>query len=158
MTKHVFCRDRTMLAATHFCHNKIMFVTAKYFVMFKNTCLLWQKFCHDKHTFVATKVSLLQQNFCHDKIMFLWQIFVATKLLSWQRYVCHDEHTFVTAKDMFCHDKRVCHNKHVFTTKVLAQQKLYLWQFLPMILCMVQKKMHGDWEYINTTWWLYKCV
>ena len=41
-----------------------------------NAFLLWQIFCHDKHTFVATKMCLSQQNFCRD---------ILTKLLSWQK-------------------------------------------------------------------------
>ena len=43
-TKHVFCRDKSMLVATkqdNFCRDKRHFVR--------------QKFCPDKHTFVATK-------------------------------------------------------------------------------------------------------
>ena len=71
--KHVFCHDKSMLAATK--------------LLSWQNCLSWQKFCcntnicHDKHVFVATSILLLrqktcfvmtnaclsQQNFCHDK-------------------------------------------------------------------------------------------
>ena len=66
--------------------------------------LSWQNFCCDKLTFAATNTCLLWQN---------------TRLLSWQKYACHD---------------RTVRDKHMFVmTKVLWQQKWYLWQLLPMI-------------------------
>ena len=65
--KYHFCCDNVFVATNmclwqqymsccvkqNFCHDKIMFVTTKYF-------LSQQNFCHDKHVFIATK-------FCHDK-------------------------------------------------------------------------------------------
>ena len=92
------------------------------------SCLLWQKFCHDKHMFVAKNTNLLsQQNY-----VLSWQnIFVtANTCLSWQKF-CHNKHTFVVTKDVFgatsfvttkicllwqayfCHNKRhVCCDKN----------------------------------------------
>ena len=73
-------------------------------------CLLGQRFCHDKHTFVATK-----DVFCRDK-----HVFVTTKVsLSWQN---------------FCSDKLLSQqNTSYVMTKLLLWQKWYLWQLLPMI-------------------------
>ena len=76
-------------------------------------------------------------------------MFVTTKhvFLSRQEDACHNK-TFVTTKSMlmfvatkyFCCNKHkqtfylFCHDKHVFVmTKLLSQQKLYLWQLPPMI-------------------------
>ena len=42
------------------------------------------------------------------------QIFVATKVLSQQKYVCLNKHTFVMTKDVFYR------NKHMFVTRVLS--------------------------------------
>ena len=49
-----------------------------------------QNFCHTKIVFVVTKVSLSRQNFWCDKIMFVVtkDVFVMTKLLSWQNDTC----------------------------------------------------------------------
>ena len=58
-TKHVLCRDKSMLAATKPLWRQ-------------NSCLSWQKFCRDKHTFVATK----------DFFVATKDFFVATKLVS----------------------------------------------------------------------------
>ena len=134
MTKHVFCCDKSMLVATtknvmtkwcllqqNFCHNKYLL---------RQTCVCHNKFCHDKHVFVATKVCLSWQTFCCDKIML-----VATN-------ICHDktfvatifvvkkncEKTFDTRSTLLSWQTHVCCKKHVFvTTKLLSQQKLYLW-------------------------------
>ena len=61
-TKHVFCRNRSMLVVkkllsqqTYFCHDKTFVAT---------------NICHDKH-FVATKVLLRQAYFCCNKHMFV---------------------------------------------------------------------------------------
>ena len=65
--------------------------------------------------FVATKLCLSQQ------------IFVATKVLSRQKYVCRDKRfvapQVLSRQAYFCHDKR----------RVLSRQKWYLWQLPPMI-------------------------
>ena len=86
----------------------------------------WQTHvCHNKTclsqlntSFVTTKVCLLQQNFCCDKFMF-----VATKVLLRQAYFCRDK------RRALLWQTRVC---MVVMTKVLSQQKWYLWQLPPM--------------------------
>ena len=100
--KYHFCRNKTrpLSQQKYACCDKT-FVTRKT----KTKILMSQQayFCHDKRcvllqqTCVMTKVSLSQQNFLATKFCLSWQIFVATKN--------HDKHTFVTRKDMFCHDK-----------------------------------------------------
>ena len=75
-TKLYFCRSKTFVMTNisrdkHACHDKTFVAT--------NTCLLRQKFCHDKHTFVATK-----DVFCLDKRMFAatnYKTFVPTKII-----------------------------------------------------------------------------
>ena len=75
-TKLYFCRNETFVMTNisrdkHACHDKTFVAT--------NTCLLRQKFCHDKHIFVATK-----DLFCLDKHMFLatnYKTFVPTKMI-----------------------------------------------------------------------------
>ena len=111
------------LPQVSFCHDKSFVVT--------NTC------CHDKHVFVAikyicrSKIILARRNFFLWENILLWQNYVCcNKYLSWQKYVCHNKHTFVVTKDMFCCNKHVCHD---CLTKLLLQQKWYLWQLLPMI-------------------------
>ena len=64
MTKHVFCRDKSMLVLTKVLLQQQNIVTA-------NVILLRQKFCCSKHTFVMTK-----DVFCHDK-----HVFVVTKMM-----------------------------------------------------------------------------
>ena len=55
-------------------------------------------------------------------------MFVATKLLSQQTYFYYDKRCVLSRQTHFCHDK------HFFVmTKLLSQQKWYLWQFPPMI-------------------------
>ena len=65
---------------------------------YKTRLLSRQKYAwHDK-SFVATKY------FCRNKT------FVATgcdKYLFQQKYVCRDKHTFVAAKDVFCHENKI---------------------------------------------------
>ena len=109
--------------------------------------LSWQKFCCNKHAFVTTK-----DVFCHNKrVCHSKSKLVVTKLLLQQNYFCHDEKNCLSFQSfvmtsIFCHDKRcvlsrqthVCLNKHVFVvTKVLSQQKFYLWQLLPTIVTSV---------------------
>ena len=80
------------------------------FFHYKTHLLLRQKYaCRDK-TFVVTELCLSWQN-----------IFVATKLLSWQIFFCN--------KHMFCRNK-----SFVVVPKVLLRQKWYLWQLLPTIV------------------------
>ena len=92
-TKHVFCRDKSMLVATtlclsrqNVCRNKYLSRQTRLFVktiplsqenyVCRDKHLSWHKFCHDKHDFVATK-----DVFCRDK-----HVFVVTKVLSWQKW------------------------------------------------------------------------
>ena len=56
----VFCRDKSMLAATIFCRDKSMFAAAEYFSRDTHTCLSRQRFCRDKHTFSRQKWYLWQ--------------------------------------------------------------------------------------------------
>ena len=66
------------------CHNRNLVVTIKKNKKTVTTKVFkksQQKFCCNKHTFVATKVSLSRQSFCHTKLL-LGQIFVGTKVLS----------------------------------------------------------------------------
>ena len=63
------CRVKTFVTTELCLSQQNIFVATK--------LLLWQNFCHDKHTFVITK-----DMFCHDKHMF-----VVTKIsLSWQNF------------------------------------------------------------------------
>ena len=89
-TKHVYCRDKSMLAATKLClSQQACFCRDKYLSRQKyvcDTCLSRQIFlvtkvclsrqkylsrpkyvCRDKHTFVATSIILSGQNICHDR-------------------------------------------------------------------------------------------
>ena len=106
MTKHSFCCDKSMLAATkhltqqkRVCHEKT-FVSANIcrdkhtFVMTSILVTTKDVFCHNKHTFVVTKVSLSQQTF-----------------LSRQNHACCDK-TFLATK-------YVCHNKSFVVTSIL---------------------------------------
>ena len=126
----------------HFCHDK-SFVTTKICLPQQKFChdkifLSWQtqKFCHDKHTFVVTK-----DEFCHDEHMFIatniflsWQsfgcdkiMFAETKLLSWQN-MC-----FVMTNMCFVMTNMCLSQQN------LLQQKLCLWQLLPMIHLFINK-------------------
>ena len=81
MTKHVFCRDKSMLVTTHFCCDKYLsqqqfLLRQKYFVV-TNINFLLRKFCCGNLTFVTTK-----DVFCHDKRMFVaTEVLFATKMI-----------------------------------------------------------------------------
>ena len=152
--KYHFCRGRNLSQQTRVCRNKTSFVTIK-------VCLLWQKFgrennCRDK--IFLSRQNLSQQIFVVTNIILLWQtcvhMLVETKLLSWQTCVCcdkscvatdiilswqkfcHSKHNFVVTKDMFCCDK------HMFVmTKDLSQQRWYLWQLPPVIVCDLDRSL-----------------
>ena len=111
--KHIFCHDKSMLAATkhvsshtfvltNICRDKHNFV-AKSLLLSQQMCLLRQN-----TFFVATKVCLSQQNFCCDGQVLLLlrqKYFVATsKILSRQKF-WRGKHTFVVTKDLFWSDK-----------------------------------------------------
>ena len=109
-TNHVFCRDKSMLAATkllshhnYICHDKIC-LSRQIFSrehVFVATNILWSR---QKTCFVATKHLFVPTKLCLSR-----QIFVATKVLSRQNI-------FVATKDVFCPDKH------------MSRQKWYLWQ------------------------------
>ena len=121
VTKHIlswqkyafasFCHDKSFVT-TNICSNKHNFVTTK---------LLSRQahFCRDKHVFVATK-----HIFCHNKSMLVTtklvttntclvsrQIFVATKVWSWQKMFVSRNKSFVVAASIVLRlrlTKRVC--------------------------------------------------
>ena len=114
-----------------------------------NRCDVMKIFCRNK-TFVVT-------NICCDK-----HNFVATIFLTWQAFFCHDKRRISCDKMMFvatniCCNKHVCccdksfvttsiflswQNKSFVLTKLLLQQKWYLWQLPPMIVYMVRLLGH----------------
>ena len=59
--KHVFCRDKSMLAATNRLSRQSRFCPIKFFVA---TSMLLSR---EKTYFVATNTCLSRQNVCHDK-------------------------------------------------------------------------------------------
>ena len=62
-------------------------------------------------------------------------MFAVTKIfLSWQALLFWQKMCFITTNIHLWCQTRVCGDKHVFVaTKLLFWQKLYLWQFRPMI-------------------------
>ena len=94
-----------MLVTTNMCLPQQIFVATN-IISSQQTCLLsWQKNTCHVQTFVATKLCLSQQKFCCDKIFLSWQnfcrdkhtfvmtkdmfccdVFIATKLLSRQKW------------------------------------------------------------------------
>ena len=113
-TKHIFCHDKSMLAATKLC------------------LLLHTNFCRDKHVLVATKVLSQQAYFCHGnggchKKYLSWEkpgqkYFVVTNILLLRQRLC-----FVVTNMCLLF-------WHVFVViKLLSQQK-YLWQLLLVIV------------------------
>ena len=114
------CRDKTF-AATKLCLlRQNIFVATKVlswqiFVM-KNTCLLQQKFCHNKHTKVLSWQNCLlrQQYFCHETCILLSRqktcfvmtntclLFVRTNTcLSWQSF-CSDKNYACGSSCQWC--------------------------------------------------------
>ena len=128
----VICRDKSRLAAT-----ELLYFVAKNIFLSRQTC----KFCHDKHTSVATKDVFVATK---DVFVATKDVFVATniilsgKVLSRQKYVCarlcREKHTFVATKDVLCRDKRrvcrdkrrVCRDKHNFVGKGFVATKICL--------------------------------
>ena len=104
-TKHVFCRDKSMLVVlsrqTRVCRNK-SFVSTSILLSRKKTCS------------VATNMCLLRQKY--TKLCLSRQTFVVTKVLSRQTYFFSRDKTFVT------------------TSILLSRQKWYWWQFPPVIV------------------------
>ena len=119
MTKHVLCCNKSMLIMTKLLSQQISVVI--------NTCLSRQK-CLHKHTCHDKRCVLSQQTqVCNKKHKTFW--FVMTEIY------CRDKHNSLATKLLlqqayYCNDKRC-----VFvTTKLLLRQRLYLWQFPPMIV------------------------
>ena len=98
-TKHILCHDKNILSATKYpCCNKV------------NTCLSWEKFCHEKHTFVtAEDVSSRQTRICHEKSKL-----VEIKLLSRQNYVCPDK--YLSQQNFWC-DQNVSIAPSIFLSR-----------------------------------------
>ena len=97
-TKHIFCRDKSMLVV---CLDKSMLVV-----------------CRDKYIFVATKLYLSgQTRFCRDRTRLLSRqkytcrdirdkiMFVSTKVLSQQAYFCRDKRCVLSRQTRVCRDK-----------------------------------------------------
>ena len=97
------CSDKTFVV-TNLC---LSFVATKIFCHNKHVFC-----CCDKHTFVATKVSLSWQNFCCDKIV------CHDKYLSQQKYVCCDK-SFVATSMLLLQKTCVCRDKMFVTTKMV---------------------------------------
>ena len=87
VTKHVFYRDKSMLATTKRLSRENILVTTKDRYLSQQT-----RVCHDKHTFVATKDVFR----CNKSKL------VATKHFSRPKYVCHDKLTSVATKHISC--------------------------------------------------------
>ena len=139
-TKHVFCRDKSMLAATNNLLRQTFvvtnnFVTTKllsrqaYFCRDKRHVLSRQKYsCRDR-TFVVTNMCSSRQKY-----------FVATNIiLSWQKF-CRSKHTFVMTKDVFCRDKHgggVSRCSHHWATSSTVGEALP-----PILLCAITTTTH----------------
>ena len=80
--KYHFCRDKRFAVTSLLLSRQTRVGHDK-----SNTCWSRRKFCHDKHSFVATKESV-----CCDRSKL-----VATNVLSRQKYVCPDK-SFVETK------------------------------------------------------------
>ena len=104
VTKHVFCRNKSILVTTKlllwqivtniiFVVTKVLSQQAYFFLASKHI------FCHEKSMLVAIK--LLSQQTC----LLRQKYFVMTNIiLLWQTFCC-SKHAFVTTKDMFCRNK-----------------------------------------------------
>ena len=69
--------------------------------------LLRQKYaCCDK-TFVMRNMCLLRQIFVATKVLTQQKYFVAANITLLRQIFCRGEHTFVATKDMFCCDKHM---------------------------------------------------
>ena len=141
------------------------------YLLWQNTSLSRQKYaCHDK-SFVAKKKKLSQQNILVTRkllsqqqqkilttsILLSWQTHVChdkTHLLAWQKYVCQDKSfvstntcTFVTTKDMLCHDK------HTFVTRnmCLSRQIFCRDNNNTCGSCCQRYSVTCDWRTLGTT-------
>ena len=138
VTKHVFCRNKSMLAVTkllsrqnYVCHSKIFFA---------QTCV-----CHDK-SFVATGILLS------------WQ----KNVLSWETCICCDKSKLVTTnvlsqQNYVCHAKRHVsswHNKFMFDAPNVSHISiLLLWQktcFVMTKMILVAASANDIWQHVYT--------
>ena len=138
-TKHVFCCDKSMLAATK-C------LSQQNYVGHDKICLLWQKFCCDKHTFVVTKdvfcreentclsqqkLRLSQQNFCHNKkYVCRNKSFAVTRTLSLRQKMCFvTTHTCLLWQSRICRNKDTCGSSHQWQFRVgLCESEGNVWR------------------------------
>ena len=133
LSQEMFCRDKNMFVATkvlswqaYFYHDK----RRGFFVVVATKLLLWQIFntcfvvtsmllSQQKKCCVITNTYLSQEMFCRDKNMF-----VATKVLSWQAYFYHDKRcgffVVVATKLLLWQIFNTC---FVVTSMLLSQQK-----------------------------------
>ena len=139
-TKHVFCRDKSVLAATKRLSRQNVFVATKLlsrqiFVAI-NTCL-----CRNKHTFVATKHLYLSRQtkdlFCRDKHVI---ILVAAPANDRIRLVCMNW-SFLTLIRVYFELTRSSESNHItslrtrfillsglfLTSVILVQSRSDLW-------------------------------
>ena len=92
-TKHVNCYEKSMLVTTKLLLWQTYFVATNIFCCKKSfvatsMILSWKKFCCDKLTFVTANMCLLWQNTSFVVTNVSWQIFVETKVFSWQTRFC----------------------------------------------------------------------
>ena len=98
MTKHVFCHNKCMLAAT------------------KTKLLPWQNYVRRDKIFVMTNTKVLSQQgyFCHD----------TRRVLLQQTCVCHDKSKLVVTK--VCHHKNAWHDKHLSWQKFCCHKNMFV--------------------------------
>ena len=90
-TKHVFCRDKSVLVAKKLC-------LLRQHIFVASGPLSRQNICRNKHNFVATSMFLSRQKTC----------FVVTNAcLSQQTRVCRDTHMFLSRQNYVCRSKNV---------------------------------------------------
>ena len=117
-TKHVFCRDKSMLVTTNICRVGGGWMEGA-------ACITLV--CHTQST------SHVRQAHKHwHKLPQVSFIIIKIRLLSRQKYtcrvktfvatnICRDKHTFVATKDVFCRNTpRVCHDKTFVVTSFVV--------------------------------------
>ena len=133
--RHHFCHDKSVVATSlllswqkHVCHNKTWVLSQQKYAC-RDKTFVETKLCLSRQT--HAKVDLSWQNFCQDNIMLVAtnvcpdKTFVPTKICLSRQTFYHKKHTFVTTKDVFCHDKHV----HMFVaTNTFVTTKLFSWQ------------------------------
>ena len=122
-TKHVFCRDNSMLAAKKICLSRQKFLTIAFVAR--------QNFCRDK----LTKVCLSRQKFCRAKI-----IFVVTKIILVAAPACDSSHPTACNGHQLCWLRRASSGQAVVSRAVLwgvgsslaKAVSFHLWYFVPI--------------------------